>query len=115
MIDINLKGYFLCAQRAIKHFLERPEGPEGGVVVFDSSVHQIIPKPTYAGYACSKAAIGHLTSTLGLEYAGRGIRVNSVAPGAIATPMNAVTSVSFLCGFGESSFTRCDYIAGLDR
>ena len=42
----------------------------------------------YAGYACSKAAIGHLTSTLGLEYAGRGIRVNCVAPGAIATPMN---------------------------
>jgi hypothetical protein len=38
--------------------------------VFDSSVHQIIPKPTYLGYACSKAAIGHMTSTLALEYAG---------------------------------------------
>ena len=42
----------------------------------------------HAGYACSKAAIGHMTSTLALEYAERGIRVNAVAPGAIATPMN---------------------------
>ena len=91
MIDVNLKGYFLCAQRALKHFLSREGGPAGGVIVFDSSVHQVIPKPTYAGYACSKAAIGHLTSTLGLEYAEHGIRVNSVAPGAIATPMNAVS------------------------
>lgn len=85
VISINLKGYFICAKAGIKHFLSRPGG---GVIVFDSSVHQIIPKPTYLGYACSKAAIGHMTSTLALEYAERGIRVNAVAPGAVATPMN---------------------------
>eukprot|EP00658_Telonema_sp_P-2_P050745 TRINITY_DN3877_c0_g1_i1.p1 TRINITY_DN3877_c0_g1~~TRINITY_DN3877_c0_g1_i1.p1 ORF type:complete len:279 (-),score=65.38 TRINITY_DN3877_c0_g1_i1:390-1226(-) len=85
VLDVNLKGYYYCAKAAIAHFLSR-EG--GGSIVFDSSVHQIIPKPTYLGYACSKAAIGHMTSTLALEYAGRGVRVNCVAPGAIATPMN---------------------------
>tara|TARA_B110000208_G_scaffold183166_1_gene235595 strand:- start:114 stop:1031 length:918 start_codon:yes stop_codon:yes gene_type:complete len=87
-ISINLRGYFLCARAALSHFISRPSGPRGGVIVFDSSVHQIVPKPTYLGYACSKAAIGHMTSTLALEYAGRGIRVNAVAPGAVATPMN---------------------------
>ena len=55
-------------QKGIAHFLSRPGG---GSIVFDSSVHQIIPKPTYLGYACSKAAIGHMTSTLALEYAGK--------------------------------------------
>merc|ERR1711907_378303 len=85
VLNVNLKGYYYCAKAAIAHFLSR-EG--GGSIVFDSSVHQIIPKPTYLGYACSKAAIGHMTSTLALEYAERGIRVNAVAPGAIATPMN---------------------------
>lgn len=85
-INTNLRGYFLCAKASIKHFLSRPGG---GSIVFDSSVHQLVPKPQYLGYACSKAAIGHMTKTLALEYAGQGIRVNAVAPGAIATPMNS--------------------------
>lgn len=89
MININLKAYFICAREALKHFLEREGGPAGGSIVFDSSVHQVVPKPTYVSYACSKAAIGHMTSTLALEYAERGVRVNCVAPGAIDTPMNA--------------------------
>jgi len=88
IMNINLRGYFICARQALKHFVEREGGPAGGVIVFDSSVHQMIPKPTYVSYACSKAAIGHMTSTLALEYAGRGVRVNCIAPGAIATPMN---------------------------
>lgn len=85
-ISTNLRGYFLCAKAAIRHFLSRPGG---GSIVFDSSVHQQVPKPMYLGYACSKAAIGHMTKTLALEYADKGIRVNSVAPGAIETPMNS--------------------------
>jgi glucose 1-dehydrogenase len=85
VIAINLRGYVICAQIALAHFVERDAA---GTIVFCSSVHQIVPKPTYLGYACSKAAIGHMTRTLALEYAGRGIRVNAVAPGAVATPMN---------------------------
>jgi len=85
VINVNLTGYFICAREGLKQMKEQ-EG--GGCIVFDSSVHQIIPKPTYAGYAASKAAIGHLTSTLALEYADSNIRVNCVGPGAIETPMN---------------------------
>ena len=53
-----------------------------------SSVHQAIPKPSYLGYSVSKGGMQNLTSTLALEYAGRGIRVNAVAPGATVTPIN---------------------------
>jgi glucose 1-dehydrogenase len=51
-------------------------------------VHQLIPKPRFVGYSASKGGIGNLTRTLALEYAGRGIRVNAVGPGATITPMN---------------------------
>ncbi|MDN7025180.1 glucose 1-dehydrogenase [Methanoculleus sp. FWC-SCC1] len=85
VLAVNLRGSFLCAREAIRHFLARGQG---GVIINDSSVHQIIPKPTFTPYAVSKAGMGNLTRTLALEYAGRGIRVNAVGPGAIATPMN---------------------------
>jgi glucose 1-dehydrogenase len=52
-------------------------------------VHQIIPKPGYLAYSISKGAMASLTRTLALEFAGRGIRVNAVGPGAIETPINA--------------------------
>jgi len=85
IVAVNLRGAFLCAREAIKHFLSR-EG--GGVIINNSSVHQIIPKPKYLSYAISKAGMANLTRTLALEYADKGIRVNAVAPGAIVTPIN---------------------------
>lgn len=84
-IAVNLRGALLCAREAIKHFLSR-EG--GGVILNNSSVHEIIPKPKYVSYAVSKSGMGNLTKTLALEYAGKGIRVNAVGPGAIITPIN---------------------------
>jgi glucose 1-dehydrogenase len=85
VIAINLRGAFMCAREAIRHFLaeEKP-----GSIVNISSVHQLIPKPDYLGYSVSKGGMQNLTRTLALEYAGRGIRVNGVGPGATVTPIN---------------------------
>ncbi len=85
VLGVNLHGAFLCAREAIRHFLARGGG---GIIINNSSVHQIIPKPHYTSYAISKAGVGNLTRTLALEYASRGIRVNAVGPGAIETPIN---------------------------
>jgi glucose 1-dehydrogenase len=86
VLAVNLRGSFLCAREAIKGFL-RDEKP--GVVVNVSSVHQVIPKPDYLGYSCSKGGMMNLTRTLALEYAERGIRVNGIGPGATITPINS--------------------------
>src|SRR5438270_8447047 len=85
IISVNLRGPFLCSQQAIRHFLSRPGG---GVILNNSSVHEIIPKPKYLSYSISKGGMENLTRTLALEYADRGIRVNAVGPGAIVTPIN---------------------------
>jgi glucose 1-dehydrogenase len=85
VLAVNLRGSFLCAREAIRHFLaeEKP-----GVIVNISSVHQLIPKPNYLGYSTSKGGMQNLTRTLALEYAAKGIRVNGVGPGATVTPIN---------------------------
>jgi glucose 1-dehydrogenase len=84
MIGINLRGAFLCARKAIAHFLENG----GGVIVNDSSVHELIPRPQYVGYTMSKSGLQGMTRTLALEYARDNIRINSFAPGATLTPIN---------------------------
>ena len=85
ILGVNLRGPFLCAREALNHFLNQGRG---GVIINNSSVHEIIPKPKYLSYSITKGGLENLTRTLALEYAGRGIRVNSVAPGAIVTPIN---------------------------
>jgi glucose 1-dehydrogenase len=86
VLAVNLRGSFLCAREAIKSFL-RDDKP--GAIVNVSSVHQVIPKPDYLGYSCSKGGMMNLTRTLALEYAERGIRVNGIGPGATITPINS--------------------------
>jgi glucose 1-dehydrogenase len=85
VIDVNLRGSFMCAREAIRRFLDQGEG---GSIVNISSVHQLIPKPSYLGYSVSKGGMMNLTRTLALEYATQGIRVNGVGPGATITPIN---------------------------
>ena len=84
VLAVNLRGSFLCAREAIRHFLPR----RSGVIVNNSSVHEIIPKPKYLSYSISKGGMENLTKTLALEYAASGIRVNAVGPGAVVTPIN---------------------------
>ena len=85
VMNTNIRGAFMCSREALRHFLARGGG---GVILSNSSVHQIIPKPGFASYSLSKGAMGNMTRTLALEYADRGIRVNAVGPGAIITPIN---------------------------
>jgi len=86
VLAVNLRGAFLCAREAIRHFLDVGQP---GCIINISSVHQIIPKPKYLGYSVSKGGMQNLTRTLALEYAGRGIRVNGIGPGATITPINS--------------------------
>ncbi len=86
VLAVNLRGAFLCAREAIRHFLE---DHKQGSIINVSSVHQLIPKPGYLGYSVSKGGMENLTRTLALEYAGRGIRVNGIGPGATITPINS--------------------------
>ncbi len=82
---VDLIGPYLCSREAIQHFLSRGNG---GIILNNSSVHQLIPKPGFISYSLAKGAVDNLTRTLALEYADKNIRINAVAPGAILTPIN---------------------------
>lgn len=92
VIDINLTGQFLCAREAVREFLRRGIVPERSVacgkIICMSSVHELIPWGGHANYATSKGGIKMLMQSLAQEYGAQKIRVNSICPGAIKTPIN---------------------------
>ena len=92
VIDVNLTGQFLCAREAIKEFLKRGvvagRSVAAGKIICISSVHQEIPWAGHANYATSKGGIMLLMKSIAQEYAPHQIRVNSICPGAIKTPIN---------------------------
>ena len=69
---------------------ERLQSPDGDMANRQrfSSVHELVPKPGCLAYSISKGGLGNLTRTLALEFAGCGIRVNAVGPGATVTDLN---------------------------
>lgn len=83
VLDVNLKGAFLCSQQALKRMIKQ----EKSYIINVSSIVGLHGNPGQANYAASKAGLIALTKTLAQEYARRGIRVNAVAPGFIATAM----------------------------
>jgi glucose 1-dehydrogenase len=95
VVDINLKGAFLCTREAVKHMdnsYNNDKQDFSSIVDYSiiniSSVHESIPQPEAVPYAASKGGMEMLTKTVALELADKGIRVNGIAPGAIATDMN---------------------------
>lgn len=86
IINVNLTGVFLGSKAALKYFLDNDVK---GNIVNMSSVHEIIPWPTFAHYAASKGGVGMFTKSIAMEYASKGIRINNIGPGAINTPINA--------------------------
>lgn len=92
VIGINLTGQFLCSREAIKEFIRRGVVPErsksAGKIICMSSVHEVIPWAGHANYSASKGGVMMLMKTIAQEYAPMKIRVNSIGPGAIRTPIN---------------------------
>jgi len=92
VIDVNLTGQFLCAREAIREFKRRGVKPEvscsAGKIICISSVHEVIPWSGHANYAASKGGVMLMMKSIAQEVAPFRIRVNSIAPGAIRTPIN---------------------------
>lgn len=85
-LAVDLKGPFLCLQAAARRMQKT-----GGSIVNISSIHEDFPFPGYTPYAAAKGGLRMLMRNASLELAPYGIRVNNIAPGAIATPINAAT------------------------
>src|SRR5437660_9654594 len=92
VIGVNLTGQFLCAREDIREFKRRGVRPEisfcAGKIICMSSVHEVIPWAGHVNYAASKGGVMLMMKSIAQEVAPFRIRVNSVAPGAIRTPIN---------------------------
>jgi glucose 1-dehydrogenase len=85
VLNVNLKGLFFITQAFVKH---RMSAKSGGKIINISSVHEELPFPHFASYCASKGGVKMLTRNLSIELAPLGITINSIAPGAIETPIN---------------------------
>ena len=92
VIGVNLTGQFLCTRAAARIFMRRGVVPSvsqaAGKIICMSSVHQQIPWAGHANYAASKGGVMLLMKSIAQELAPHFVRVNSIAPGAIRTPIN---------------------------
>jgi glucose 1-dehydrogenase len=91
VLAVNLFGAFVVSQCAAKQMVaqNRSGQGEGGKLIFISSVHEDIPFPEYTAYCASKGAMRMMMRNLAMELAPHKINCNNIAPGAIATPINA--------------------------
>ena len=92
VLGVNLTGQFLCAREAVREFRRRGPRPEVsralGKIICMSSVHEVIPWAGHVNYATSKGGVMLMMKSIAQEVAPYKIRVNSIAPGAIRTPIN---------------------------
>jgi NAD(P)-dependent dehydrogenase (short-subunit alcohol dehydrogenase family) len=95
---LNVGAYFYLVKAALPHM------PEGSSIIGSSSVNSDMPSPSLAPYAATKAAIANFSASLAQLLGGKGIRVNSVAPGPIWTPLIPSTMPSEkVQSFGENT------------
>jgi 2-keto-3-deoxy-L-fuconate dehydrogenase len=92
IMTVNVKGAFLCAKAAVRHFVAKG----GGVIVNMSSIASVIGVPQRLAYSTSKGAIHAMTYSLAVDYMKQNIRVNSIVPARIHTP--------FVDGFVKKNF-----------
>jgi glucose 1-dehydrogenase len=92
VINVNLTGQFLCAREAVREFKRRGVRKEiscaAGKIICMSSVHDVIPWAGHVNYAASKGGVMMMMKSIAQEVAPHRIRVNSISPGAIRTPIN---------------------------
>jgi glucose 1-dehydrogenase len=92
VLDVNLTGMFLCTQEAVREMIRRGPRPQlssaTGKIICISSVHDRIPWAGHVNYAASKGGVKLFMESVAQEVAPHRIRVNSIAPGAIQTPIN---------------------------
>src|SRR5437667_5323310 len=92
VLAVNLTGQFLCAREAVREFMRRGVRPEvscsAGKILCVSSVHEVIPWAGHVNYSASKGGVMLMMKSLAQEVAPYRIRVNSISPGAIRTPIN---------------------------
>lgn len=92
VIGVNLTGQFLCAREAVREFKRRGVRSEvscsAGKIICVSSVHEVIPWAGHVNYAASKGGVMLMMKSIAQEVAPFRIRVNSICPGAIRTPIN---------------------------
>jgi glucose 1-dehydrogenase len=85
VLNVNLKGVFFATQEMVRHLLKTKRR---GKIVNISSVHEELPFPNFSAYCASKGGLKMLTRNLAVELGPLGITINSIAPGAIETPIN---------------------------
>jgi len=92
VLGVNLTGMFLCAREAAREMIRRGSRPEisraTGKIICISSVHEVIPWAGHVNYAASKGGLMLLMKSMAQELAPHRIRINSIGPGAIQTPIN---------------------------
>ncbi len=84
IIAVNLRSVFLCMKYEIRAMLA---GGNGGAIVNIASTNSFRPQPHQSGYTASKHGVIGLTKSAAIDYAGDGIRINAICPGAVDTPM----------------------------
>lgn len=109
LMSVDLKGVALCLKYEIKQMLE--DNVEGGSIINTSSVSGIRPQPNNPAYVAAKHGVIGLTKQAAMDYSNKGIRINSVAPGVIDTPMLRGAIEQF--GFDPEEYAK--QLSMLDR